>query len=205
VNSAQRDASRASLPFDRDRNGVVGGEGSAFLVLEDAAAARRRGVPILAEIAGYASLADGYHPSSPEPSGKWEAEVMRRALADADVPPGEVGAVVAHATATPKGDTAEIRAINEVYGQHARGLHPMSFKGHIGHAGASAGGMGILIAVAALTRGVLPHTAGTVNPDPEADFHVVTQAPVAVDTRAVQVNAFGFGGQNASVVVTRPA
>ena len=205
VNSAERDPRRASLPFDRDRNGVVGGEGSAFFVLEDAAAARRRGAPILAEVAGYASLADGYHPSSPEPSGRWEAETMLRALGDADIPAAEVGAVVAHATATPKGDTAEIRAINTVYGKHASGLHAMSFKGHIGHTGASAGGMGILIAVAALNRGVLPHTACTTNPDPEADFHVVTRAPVEVDTRAVQVNAFGFGGQNASVVVARPA
>ncbi len=130
---------------------------------------------------------------------------MLRALGDADIPAAEVGAVVAHATATPKGDTAEIRAINTVYGKHASGLHAMSFKGHIGHTGASAGGMGILIAVAALNRGVLPHTACTTNPDPEADFHVVTRAPVEVDTRAVQVNAFGFGGQNASVVVARPA
>jgi 3-oxoacyl-[acyl-carrier-protein] synthase II len=205
VNSAQRDPNRASLPFDTDRNGVVGGEGSAFFVLEDAESARNRGATVLAEIAGYASLADGFHPSSPEPSGKWEAEAMRQALANAELPAGEVGAVVAHATATPKGDTAEIRAINEVYGDHAGRLHAMSFKGHIGHTGASAGGMGLLIAIGALTRGVLPHTACTVNPDPEADFHVVTEAPVGIDTKAVQVNAFGFGGQNASVVVTRSA
>lgn len=205
VNSAQRDPRRASLPLDRDRNGVVGGEGSAFFVLEDLDAARGRGARVFAEVAGYASLADGHHPSSPEPSGRWEAEAMRRALADADLPAADVGAVVAHATATPKGDTAEIRAINSVYGDHAGRLHAMSFKGHIGHTGASAGGMGVLIAVAALNRGVLPHTAATTHPDPEADFHVVTETPVALDTRAVQVNAFGFGGQNASVVVTRPA
>jgi 3-oxoacyl-[acyl-carrier-protein] synthase II len=205
VNSSERDPSRASLPFDADRTGVVGGEGSAFFVLEDADSARRRGATVLAELVGYASLADGYHPSSPEPTGRWEAEAMRRALADARVHPEEVGAVVAHATATQKGDSAEIRAINTVYGDHAENVHAMSFKGHIGHTGASAGGMGVLIAVAALTNGTLPHTAGTTRPDPEANFHVVTREPVAVDTRAVQVNAFGFGGQNASVVVTRPA
>jgi 3-oxoacyl-[acyl-carrier-protein] synthase II len=205
VNSPQRDASRASLPLDADRSGAVGGEGSAFFVLEDADSARRRGAPVLAELAGYASLADGFHPSSPEPSGRWEAEAMRRALADAGVRPQDVGAVVAHATATQKGDTAEIRAINTVYGQHAENVHVMSSKGHIGHTGASAGGMGVLIAVAALRDGTLPHTAGTTRPDPEARFHVVTQAPVAFDTQAVQVNAFGFGGQNASVVITRPA
>jgi 3-oxoacyl-[acyl-carrier-protein] synthase II len=200
------DRAVASVPFDQRRNGVVTGEGSAMFVLERADLARTRGATILAEVAGYGSLADSHHPSSPEPSGQWEAEVMRQALADAGRTPPEVAAVIAHATSTVKGDLAEIRAINAVYrpGREGRPL-VMSVKGHIGHSGAAAGAMGLVMAVLAMNRGSLPHTAGTRYVDPEAQFDVITGHPAAIDAPVVQLNAFGFGGQNASLVVTRGA
>jgi 3-oxoacyl-[acyl-carrier-protein] synthase II len=193
------DRSVASVPFDRRRTGVVTGEGSAMFVLERAESARARGATILADVTGYASLADAHHPSSPEPAGRWEAEVMRQALADAGATMSEVDALIAHATSTPKGDLAEIRAINEVHGP----LPVMSLKGHIGHSGAAAGGMGLVVAVSALNGGVLPHTAGTREVDPAADFPVVIDRPLSLDATMIQLNAFGFGGQNASLVVRR--
>lgn len=198
------DRSVASIPFDRRRTGIVTGEGSAMFVLERAESALARGATILAEVVGYASLADAFHPSSPEPTGRWEAEVMRQALADAHLRASEVDALVAHATSTPRGDAAEIGAINEVHARDRRAPLPvMSLKGHIGHSGAAAGAMGLITAVHTLNDGVLPHTAGTRDVDPDAEFSVVTGRPVDVDARTIQLNAFGFGGQNASLIVRR--
>lgn len=194
----------ASTPFDRDRTGIVTGEGSAMLLLERADLARARGARVLADVIGYGSLADGHHPSSPDPSGRWEAEAMRMALADADLTPDRVDAVIAHATSTPKGDLAEARAINEVHmGSGRSGLPVMSIKGHIGHTGAASGAMGVVVAVHAMNNGFLPHTAGTRNIEEEVAFDVVLDEPVAVDASVVQLNAFGFGGQDASLVLGR--
>ncbi|HTE61079.1 MAG TPA: beta-ketoacyl-[acyl-carrier-protein] synthase family protein, partial [Solirubrobacteraceae bacterium] len=173
----QRDPLRASLPFDRDRSGIVNGEGSAMLVLEREDHARARGARVLAELAGYGSLADGHHPSSPEPGGKWEAAAMHQALRDADLRPRDVDALVAHATATPKGDTAEIRAINAVHADRDDPLPVLSLKGHIGHTGAASGAMGAIVAIDAIQRGRLPNVAGTTDVDPEVEFRVVTGAP----------------------------
>lgn len=215
------DRSIASVPFDRRRTGVVTGEGSAMFVLEREEAARARGATVLAGITGYATLADAYHPSAPEPAGRWEAEVMRQALADAELRPDEIDVLIAHATSTPKGDLAEIRAINAVHvstvhvstghvstghvnAGHGRDPLPvMSLKGHIGHSGAAAGAMSLVVALSVLHDGVLPHTAGTRDVDSAADFPVVTGQPLTVDARAIQLNAFGFGGQNASLIVRR--
>ena len=106
------DPTRAMLPFDAHRGGIVSGEGAAFFVLESEEHARRRGATVLAWVRGYGSLADAHHPSSPEPSGRWEARAMELAQADAGVSPADVDVLVAHATGTPKGDQAEIRALN---------------------------------------------------------------------------------------------
>jgi 3-oxoacyl-[acyl-carrier-protein] synthase II len=198
------DRSVASVPFDRRRTGVVTGEGSAMFVLEREQTARARGAVILAEIIGYASLSDAHHPSSPEPTGRWEAEVMNQALADAGIRAQDVDALIAHATSTPKGDLAEIRAINDTHSRNRpRPLPVMSLKGHIGHSGAAAGAMSLLAAVFTLNGGVLPHTAGTRDIEPEADFAVAVDRPSSIDARTIQLNAFGFGGQNASLVVRR--
>jgi 3-oxoacyl-[acyl-carrier-protein] synthase II len=194
-----RDRLRASMPFDVDRSGIVVGEGCAMVVLESRAHAERRGAAVLGTVEGYGSLADGYHPSSPEPNGTWEAEVMRQALAGAGLRPGDVDAIVAHGTSTPKGDSAEIRAINQVY----EGTRPAvtSIKGNLGHPSGAAGAQAVVAALCALRDRKLPHTAGTSRVDPEARFEVVTAAPAAIGSGHVQVNAFGFGGQNASVVL----
>lgn len=195
------DPNRAMLPFDVKRKGIVVGEGSAMLVLERPEHAVARGAPILGYLRGYGNCADSHHPSSPDPSGQWEAHAMRLALQDADVAPGEIQALIAHATGTPKGDTAEINAINAVHG--GRDLPVASIKGHIGHPGAPGGAMGIMTLLQGMDDGRFLMTANTDEPDPACDFEVVTGSAKTLDYRCAQVNAFGFGGQNASVVISR--
>ncbi len=197
------DPRRAMLPFDVKRNGIVVGEGSAMFVLEQGARARGRGAPIIGYVRGYGSLADSFHPSSPDPSGKWEAHAMTLALQDAGITPDRVDALIAHATGTPKGDTAEICAINQVHGQRARPLPVASIKGHIGHSGAASGGMAIITGLLGMREERFGHTANTDEPDPEAMFDIVIGEPRSMPYRTLQVNSFGFGGQNASLVVTR--
>ncbi len=193
------DRLRASMPFDVDRSGIVVGEGCAVVVLESRAHAERRGATVLGTVEGYACLADSYHPSSPEPHGTWEAEVMRQALDSAGLAPSGVDAIVAHGTSTPKGDSAEIRAINQVY--DGVDVTVTSIKGNLGHPSGAAGAQGVVAALYALATHKLPHTAGTSRVDPEARFEVVTAAPASIRPGRIQVNAFGFGGQNASLVL----
>jgi 3-oxoacyl-[acyl-carrier-protein] synthase II len=197
------DERRTLTPFDRDRSGIVIGDGSAMFVIESEEHALARGARILAEIAGYASLADGPHPSAPEPNGKWEALVMRKALANASLEPTQVDAIYAHATGTAKGDTAEIRAINAVHG--GRDLPVTGIKGHTGHTGAASGAMSVVAALETFESGMFPNAAGTVTVDLEADFRVITQKPANVEAAVIQINSFGFGGQNASLVLRRPS
>lgn len=199
VTNGRADRLRASIPFDVARSGIVVGEGSAMLVLESREHAAARGAVPLGTVDGYATLADAHHPSSPDPSGEWEAETMAQALAAAGLRPSDVDGMIAHGTSTPKGDSAEIRAINRVYRGSA--VKVTSIKGNIGHPGGAAGALSVVAALSALRDGLLPHTAGTSTVDPEAEFEVVTGKPGAVASGHVQVNAFGFGGQNASVVL----
>jgi 3-oxoacyl-[acyl-carrier-protein] synthase II len=202
MTSAEPDILRSSMPFDANRTGIVTGEGSAILFLEREDLARQRGARIYGRVRGYGNTADGTHPSSPEPSGRWEEQAMRLALQDAGLEDGRtVDAVVAHATGTPKGDTPEIRALNHLFG--GRGLPVTSLKGTIGHTGASAGCMGVIAGLHAMHAGSLPPTMGTTDPDPEIDFDVIMGQAREVDVATVQVNAFGFGGQDASLVVTK--
>jgi 3-oxoacyl-[acyl-carrier-protein] synthase II len=197
-------ADRASLPFDVHRCGVVEGAGAAVVVLENAGRAARRGAHTYGLVTGYASLSEGFHPSSPEPSGRWEAEAMRRAQHDAGLPgPEAVDAVIAHATATPAGDLAEARAINDVFGEHAAELPVTSIKGHVGHTGSASGVMGLLAGLHGMQAGTLVQVAGTTEVEPEARFRVITRAPAKADIDVLQVNGFGFGGQDACLIVTR--
>lgn len=203
MTARSNDPRRAMLPFDVKRRGIVIGEGSAMLVLERGEHARTRGARVLGYLRGYGTLADAYHPSAPDPSGRWEARAMELALADAGIEAVEVDALIAHATGTPKGDTAEIRAINHVHGSRSKPLPVASIKGHIGHSGAASGAMGLVTGLLGMAEGRFTHTANTDEPDPEARFDVVIARPRAIEYATLQVNAFGFGGQNASVIVTR--
>jgi 3-oxoacyl-[acyl-carrier-protein] synthase II len=174
-----------------------------MFVLEAREHAEARNAKILGVVRGYGSLADGHHPSSPEPSGRWEAEVMRQAIADASLPDGtKITAVYAHATGTPAGDAAEIKAINTVHGSRGTDLLATSLKGHFGHPGGSAAALNLAAALIGMGQGEVLPTASTVHPDPEIGFSVVLGKPRQANVDALQLNAFGFGGQNASLVIT---
>lgn len=205
MSSGGADPTRAMLPFAADRAGIVSGEGSAFFVLETEEHATARGATVHAWLTGYGSLADAHHPSSPEPHGRWERLVMEQAQASAGIAPSDVDALIAHATGTPKGDEAEIRALNSLFVDGGNDdIVVTGLKGHTGHTGAGSGAMNLIAGIHAMHHGHLVNVAGTTTLDPEIRFDVPLREPTAVDVDVLQVNSFGFGGQNASIVVERP-
>ncbi|MFY9632779.1 MAG: beta-ketoacyl-[acyl-carrier-protein] synthase family protein [Candidatus Cybelea sp.] len=199
--SRNPDATLASRPFDVDRDGFVMGDGAAVVLLERLERADRRGARVLARIRGYGSLADAHHITSPDPSAHFEVQTMRDAIDRA----GEAGegcdVVYAHATGTIVGDAAEAKAIDEAYAN----CRPVvtSIKGHVGHSMASAGAMCIVAGIAGMHASQIPPTMGTKRMDPATRFDLVIDQPRPRSYSAFQVNAFGFGGQNASLVVSR--
>ncbi|HTW83611.1 MAG TPA: beta-ketoacyl-[acyl-carrier-protein] synthase family protein [Candidatus Sulfotelmatobacter sp.] len=199
--SSAPDAARASLPFDVARSGFVMGDGCGVVVLEAGERARARGAPVLGYVRGYGSIADGYHPTSPEPSGRWEARAMELALRDAQVEADAIDAIFAHGTATVVGDAVEIAAIDAIAGGRAVPIPVTSLKGHVGHAMAASGVTSVIVALRGMAEATLVPTLGSTHLDPAARFDLVTGAPRALAMRTVQVNAFGFGGQNASLVL----
>lgn len=199
--SRNPDARSASRPFDVDRDGFVMGDGAGILVLEREERARERGAPVLARIRGYGSVADAYHITSPEPSGQYEVQAMRDALRASGDARETCHVVYAHATGTIVGDAAEARAIDAVYAD--RTAIVTSIKGHLGHSMASAGAMCAIAGITGMHEGVIPPTMGTRRVEPDARFALVTAQPRAYSYSAFQVNAFGFGGQNASLVISR--
>ncbi len=199
--SRNPDVELASRPFDVDRDGFIMGDGAAMLVLERTERAAARGAHVLARIRGYGCVADAYHITSPDPSAKYEIEAMRDALAGAADAGAACRVVYAHATSTVVGDAAEGRAVDEVYAD-ARAV-VTSIKGHIGHSMASAGAMCIVAGIMGMHDGRIPPTLGTRRLDPKTRFDLVTKHPRTHAYSAFQVNAFGFGGQNASLVVSR--
>jgi 3-oxoacyl-[acyl-carrier-protein] synthase II len=199
--SRNPDVTLASRPFDVDRDGFVMGDGAAMLVLERAERAAARRARILARIRGYGSVADAYHITSPDPSAKFEVQAMREALRSAGRAGTSCDVVYAHATSTIVGDAAERKAIDDVYA--LRRPVVTSIKGHIGHSMASAGVMCIVAGIMGLHQSRIPPTIGTKRVDPKARFDLVTNEPRTHNHSVFQVNAFGFGGQNASLVVSR--
>jgi len=205
----QPDPFKACRPFNRERFGVLLGEGAGVFVLERADLARQRGAHIHAMLRGYATLADGYHPSSPEPEGKWEQRVMELAVQRAGLPGGldDIDAVVTHGTGTQVGDIAEVSALNRIYGERAVPMAITAPKGNFGHPHGPAGAMGLLVGLHSMQLNALMATAGTHDKRdlmPEiGNLNVVLNNPEPTRIDAFQVNAFGFGGQNSSLVVTR--
>jgi 3-oxoacyl-[acyl-carrier-protein] synthase II len=202
--STRNDApERASRPFDRDRDGFVMGEGAGILVLEELEHARRRGAPILAEIAGYGATSDAHHVTQPSPGGEGAARCMRLALEAARVSPDQVGYVNAHGTSTPPNDAVETKAIKAVFGAHAPKLMVSSTKSMTGHMLGAAGGAEAIITALALARGEIPPTINYATPDPECDLdYVPNQAREARFEYALS-NSFGFGGTNAVLLMRR--
>jgi 3-oxoacyl-[acyl-carrier-protein] synthase II len=188
---------RASRPFDRDRDGFVFGEGAAALVVESEDHARARDARILCELAGGAITGDAYHITAPLPSGDGAVLAMTRALKDARMGPDELEYICAHGTATPLNDAAETHAIKRAFGARAYRIPISSNKSMIGHLLGAAGAMSALTAVLTITRGVIPPTINLETPDPECDLDYVPNIAREQRVRTAIANGFGFGGQNA--------
>lgn len=199
--SARNDTPHQAItPFDLHRDGTVLGEGAAVMVLESLAHAQARSATILAEIVGYATNADAYHLAAPEPDGKGAARVMVNALRDAGLQAGQIDYIVAHGTGTPLNDTAETRAIKAVFGQQAYRIPVSALKSMTGHMLGGAGALSAVAIVQAMIKGIIPPTTGLETPDPDCDLDYVPAQARAQAVTYGMTNAFGFGGQNASII-----
>jgi 3-oxoacyl-[acyl-carrier-protein] synthase II len=194
---------KASRPFDRDRDGFVIGEGAGILILEELGLALKRGAPILAEVVGYGMSGDAFHITQPSEDADGAARVMENTLADARVPPGQVGYINAHGTSTPYNDRLETLAIKKVFGEHARKLAVSSTKSMTGHLLGGAGGLEAGISVLALRDQRLPPTINLENPDPDCDLDYVPNKARPASVEYALSNSFGFGGTNAALLFKR--
>jgi 3-oxoacyl-[acyl-carrier-protein] synthase II len=197
------DPTRASRPFDRDRDGFILAEGAGILILEAEELARRRGARIYAELLGYGLSADGWHITAPDEEGRGAARSMKACLKSAQMPPDGVDYINAHGTSTQLGDLAENRAMKQVFGAHARRLQISSTKSQLGHLLGASGGVELIISALAIHTGVLPPTINLDHPGEGCDLDYIPN--VARETRVdtVMSNSFGFGGHNASLLIGR--
>jgi 3-oxoacyl-[acyl-carrier-protein] synthase II len=205
VTDSNENPDGASRPFDATRAGFILGEGAGMLVLEELEHAQARGARIYAEIVGYATSNDAYHPIAPQPEGEGAARAIRAALADGGVSPDEIDHINAHAASTPAGDIAEAKAIRMVFGDRAESIPVTSVKGAIGHCMASAGALETITAVLSLHTQVIPPTRNHRNPDPEIGLDVVSIEARKAVVNVISKHSFGLGGQNACLILRRHA
>ncbi len=205
LSTRNHEPTRASRPFDKDRDGFVIGEGAGILILEELEFARARGAKILAEVIGYGMSADAYHMTGIAPEGQGAQRSMLAALKDAGIRPEQVGYINAHATSTPAGDGNESRAIEVVFGEHALShkLKISGTKSMTGHLLGGAGGLEAGIVVLALQHQVLPPTTNLDNPDPACRLDYVANKSLPHSFDIALSNSFGFGGINASLIMRR--
>jgi 3-oxoacyl-[acyl-carrier-protein] synthase II len=199
--SLQASTPEKCRPFDRDRSGMVLGEGAAVLALESLETARARGAAILAEIVGYGISTDNFHMTQPDPSGSGARQAMERALQSAQIPAAAIGYINAHGTATPFNDAAEGKAIAQLF----PGVPVSSTKSMMGHALGAAGAVEAIVCLLALEHQFLPPNINFRASDEDVDLTIVANEPRPASVRTVLSNSFGFGGTNASVVLQRSA
>ncbi len=195
---------RASRPWDKDRDGFVMGEGAGILVLEERESALQRGAKVYAEIVGYGMSADAYHMSAPHPQGRGAAQVMKSALADAGLAPESVDYINAHGTSTTLGDSAEVQAIHQVFGEHAKRLAVSSTKSSTGHLLGAAGGLECGLLALAIRDQVLPATLNLDAPGEGCDLDFVPHRARPAKLEVGLTNSFGFGGTNGALLMRRP-
>jgi 3-oxoacyl-[acyl-carrier-protein] synthase II len=199
------DPTHASRPFDNDRDGFVIGEGAGILVLEELEFAKARGAKILAEVIGYGLSADAFHMTGMAPEGEGCYRSMKHALKVAGVAPEQIDYVNAHATSTPLGDALESKAIENLFGEHAKShkLRVSSTKSMTGHLLGGAGGLEAGITVKAMLDQIAPPTMNLADPDPECRLNYVPNKPENIKIDYALSNSFGFGGTNGSLVFRR--
>jgi len=196
------DYKTASRPFDADRDGFVLGEGAGAIVLEELEHAKKRGATIYAEIVGAGATADAHHITAPHPEGLGAGNVMRIALADAGLNPEDIDYINVHGTSTPLGDIAEVKAIQQVFGEHAYHLNISSTKSMTGHLLGAAGAVESIAGILAIQHGFIPPTINHFTDDPELDakLNLTFNEAQEREVKAILSNTFGFGGHNSSVV-----
>ncbi len=202
--SARNDEpTRASRPFDQDRDGFVMGDGAGILVLESLESAQARGVPIYAELVGFGMSADAHHITQPSEGGEGAARCMVNALRDAGLAPAQIDYINAHGTSTPAGDVAETQAIKRAFGEHARRLAVSSTKSMTGHMLGAAGAVEAAFSILALRDQILPPTINLDQPGAECDLDYVPHQARPARLEHVLSNSFGFGGTNGSLIFRR--
>lgn len=200
LSSRNNEPTKASRPFDKDRDGFVIGEGGGAFVLEDYETAKKRGARIYAEVVGYAATADAYHMTSPAPEGEGAGRCMRLALEHGKVNPEKVGYINAHGTSTPAGDENESMAAERVFGAHSKNLIMSSTKSMTGHLLGGAGALEAAITVMALTTGDIPPTINLDNPSENCRLNYSAHQASRKVCEAAMSNSFGFGGTNGTVI-----
>jgi 3-oxoacyl-[acyl-carrier-protein] synthase II len=203
LSSRNDDPTRASRPFDRTRDGFVMGEGAGVLVLESEEHAKRRGVEILAEIAGYGMTGDAHHITAPHPEGTGSILAFREALRDGGISPDMVDYVNAHGTSTPLNDKTETKVIKAVLGDHARKVSISSTKSMTGHLLGGSAAIESIASILAIRNGIVPPTINYEEPDPECDLDVTPNVAVERNVRYALKNSLGFGGHNAAILFKR--
>lgn len=201
--SASQDPMRASIPFDKDRDGFVLGEGAGVVVLEELEHAKARGAKIYAEITGYGATGDAYHITSPAEDGSGAAKAMELAMKEGGVSPEEVDYINAHGTGTHHNDLFETRAIKLAFGEAAKGVVINSTKSMIGHLLGAAGGVEFITCVKTIQDGFIHQTMGTKETDAECDLNYAIGAPVEREVNYVLTNSLGFGGHNATLLLQK--
>lgn len=197
--SKSDDLSRASIPFDKERNGFVLGEGSGILVLEEYEHAKARGAKIYAEVAGYGATCDGYHMTSPMPTGEAAGMGMSLAMQEAGLKPSDVDYINAHGTSTGLNDKYETAAIKLAFGDDAYNVKINSTKSMTGHLLGAAGGIEAIVCAKSIQEGLIHATVGYKVPDEECDLDYCVNGNVEQEVRAALSNSLGFGGHNATL------
>ncbi len=201
--SESEDPNRASIPFDKERNGFVMGEGAAILLLEEYQHALARGAKIYCELKGYASNCDAYHMTAPRPDGQGAANCMRLALADAGLQAADIVYLNAHGTSTQLNDKAETAAVKQVFGEAAGRLQISSTKSMVGHMLGASGAVEAVFTALSVFESVILPTINYQVPDPDCDLDIVPNQARQAEIPFAMSNSFGFGGHNASLVFAR--
>jgi len=197
------DPSKASRPFDSARDGFAPAEGSGILIMESLQHAKARGAHIYAEIAGWGVSADAYHLVQPHPDGIGAAKAMQRALDSAEVSLDEIDYINAHGTSTPINDKSETIAIKSVFGEKAYNIPISSTKSMVGHSLGASGSLEAIVCITSINDGIIHPTINQDEADPDCDLDYVPNVAREADLDVVMSNSFGFGGQNAALVIKR--